>query len=1082
MIKSQDENGNARHVYAYGTRISDEKVKKETSRYKSCNAHRECCARTELPVGVEIRLNQEAEEEILSPGVQETYFEDLTNEFLSGYQRSSEICWSLASNSGPAQPNDINVCHNRSLSIHSNLPVFGNTLNHDFATAEWFSITSNPPPPSSDYYDIARAMLSHPSRLETNSIPRNTISLFENLNRPLFREFKALLRSNRGNILASIHNTKHLLPSEPSQEVQKASVDIVILKQILYLLMNNFAGSDYAAFDTIFEQVRQFSTAQMEDILDALPHPYAAALQQSILTIAIKSNIPSLVEILVKRGLDINLVQCRFGGESYTPLGLACKFRCLEIVKVLLNRHADPNWCLPGNRLLGPIGLLLESKHKDNEVKTKFPPTVSGIFQCLLDSGAYMSVSELSLAQFWENGLLVDFYINHSNPPRLDTGAAIPGMGIVLEKAALLSQPEKTIAMIRKMLGDVPVSEHSERVKESLSVALETASYQGNLSLVNYLLDAGLSPNSNSLCMAIQGNHLDLVKLYIRLDVGIHKYYHMNSSGIRFPRSPHTVEDPEISAYYALRIYRTTPFAEAIRWGRQEMIALFEEQTIMHAFPSSEKFMAAVYAAAETGNKEIMQKLVEMCMSRYPVSAATSYNLIEIAVMGGYDEIVEFLMLYGVRPNCSSVAAALLTHNARLVQRFLDTGVCINEVKGLVYLAVHWGSKSMLELLIKAGAKVDSYWFRPSALGLSSVARPKNSPLQEAIRRGDRHIFQLLLDNGANVCTRPPVTQASLLTEAINCGNEEFAYELLTRGADPNDPIALQAAIHKSFKIVEAIMTSFRHRYPNGDQTFVVPALRQAIKDNNVTIVNMLAGQAALNNATFTVNEEACFPKFFLSLLGEGIVTGNVEIVSILLRSGGDPDSTVAVATERPRKGRLNPILIAISTGNLAMVQLLHRAGADLRFSATLGITHTSLQLAIEMGHIEIVQYLLDEGVDVNAPPCIWEGATALQVAAKTGSVRIAEMLLDRGASVNAPGSKYVGKTAFEFAAEHGRIDMLLWLFHRDVDITSDGGKQIRRACEFAEKNGQVAAKDLVMQLSACVNGEDFVTVPSDFF
>lgn len=93
----------------------------------------------------------------------------------------------------------------------------------------------------------------------------------------------------------------------------------------------------------------------------------------------------------------------------------------------------------------------------------------------------------------------------------------------------------------------------------------------------------------------------------------------------------------------------------------------------------------------------------------------------------------------------------------------------------------------------------------------------------------------------------------------------------------------------------------------------------------------------------------------------------------------------------------------------------------SLDFSATLGLTHTSLQLAIELSHFEILQYqyLLDQGVDASASPCIWGGGgTALQFAAKSGSVRIAGIRLERGTNINAPGSRYLGKTAFEFAAE----------------------------------------------------------------
>ncbi|KAI0607767.1 Ank-2 multi-domain protein [Pyrenophora tritici-repentis] len=300
-------------------------------------------------------------------------------------------------------------------------------------------------------------------------------------------------------------------------------------------------------------------------------------------------------------------------------------------------------------------------------------------------------------------------------------------------------------------------------------------------------------------------------------------------------------------------------------------------------------------------------------------------------------------------------------------------------------------------------------------------------------------------------------------------------------GADLNNPGALLAAVSQSMEILDIVLTAFRGRYPTGGRGFFDRALRKAIREKNETIIRKLAEHADLNDTEwldvkgevkhrtsertsdiFTNVEYLCLP----TLLREGIATRSVNIVKILLDSGGNPDSTVEMYPNHSLRGRVTAISKAISTGDLAMVKLLHDANANLHFSATLGITHTSLHLAVELGHADIVEYLLDRDVDVNAPPCTFEGGTALQFAAKVGSVGTAELLIQHGAIVNAPGSTYGGQTAFEFAAEFGRMDMLLLLFHKGVDLVSDGGAQIRRACKSAEENGQVAARDLVMQLA----------------
>jgi hypothetical protein len=41
----------------------------------------------------------------------------------------------------------------------------------------------------------------------------------------------------------------------------------------------------------------------------------------------------------------------------------------------------------------------------------------------------------------------------------------------------------------------------------------------------------------------------------------------------------------------------------------------------------------------------------------------------------------------------------------------------------------------------------------------------------------------------------------------------------------------------------------------------------------------------------------------------------------------------------------------------------------------------------------------------------------------------------------------------------------LLLLYHNGVDIVFEGSAQVERAIRFAEKNGQLAARDLVREL-----------------
>jgi ankyrin repeat protein len=644
---------------------------------------------------------------------------------------------------------------------------------------------------------------------------------------------------------------------------------------------------------------------------------------------------------------------------------------------------------------------------------------------------------------------------------------------------------DRTTSVIKIMLGEnVSTSDDSASlIKHECLKALQYASYQGNANLVDYFLQIGLVPDPACLCEAVRGNNHHIVLKYLQAGVKLDCSFDPSRLALHSDRfyTGHFSPDVEpcLLEKCSIQPVTTTPFAEAIRWNHQELSQLFLDLGILETITETVSFTAALCAAAEAGNKTVIQLLLGLASPTLePIFLGLSTS-ISVAALGNHEEIIELLMAAGIQPTSSSITSAILVRNKRLVRLFLDTAVSTTHNDGLIYFAVRWGDVDVIKQLINAGALINASRF---AMGIfyriSLTSEDVLSPLGEAISKGNHQVVQLLLDNGADISMSKRVRVCSPLKAAIKCGNEPFACELLARGADPNDPEALQAAISLSSEMTGAIIGAFCRRYPTGDKSFAALALLKAIRDKNEMVVQILAKHANLNDVSCVEYDLERLSlvhghrrKFGYSptLLGEGIATRSYDIVRILLDSGGNPNSTVATELPHPYRGRWTGISEAIFTGDLAMVELLYSDGADLHFSATLGITHTSLQLAVELGHYDIVRFLLKHGVDVNAPPCVWGGGTALQRAAITGSIGIAEMLLQYGADVNAPRSRYAGKTAFESAAEHGRMDMLLLLFHKGVDIVSDGGEQVRRAKGFAEKNGQVAAKGLVEQLAETV-------------
>jgi ankyrin repeat protein len=242
----------------------------------------------------------------------------------------------------------------------------------------------------------------------------------------------------------------------------------------------------------------------------------------------------------------------------------------------------------------------------------------------------------------------------------------------------------------------------------------------------------------------------------------------------------------------------------------------------------------------------------------------------------------------------------------------------------------------------------------------------------------------------------------------------------------------------------------FNLQYPAGKRYYGSKALRRAIRADNLEQVRLLARHTDLNDKEqrrMEPEEHAMrigqYDEFIPTPLGEAIAGQNPAIIQTLLRCGGDPNRTAATKVRLPHAGRWTGLHQAIYTNNLAIVQLICDAGADVNCEAILGITRTPLQLAVEIGNIAIIQLLLERGADVNSSPCIWAGVTAFQLAAIKGYVGIAELLLQHGADINAPRGRFQGRTAYEGAAKHGRMDMLLFLYHRGVDLVSDRGNRL---------------------------------------
>ena len=916
--------------------------------------------------------------------------------------------------------------------------------------------------------------------------PRTTLSLVKSSNYQIAQVFRGLTFQVWKDMRPNIEWTIMLLPENTQRELREKSHDVVFFSLIMFLLVNNFVTENDVVFENLFQQLRQFTIPQMENLLDMVPYPYSAALEQSILTIAIKVGAINVVRVLLNRGLDPNVALCYIDNECYVPLHLACIHRQDKIVRLLIDSGADVNRSLGRSAIWH---LFRKGVGRGREIHS-LPHVTRDILSMLLIAGGGTISHDLETSVFWKDREMVDVFLAHAVP---STNADLHYVcHTPLMIALMLLDQDRAIRAARVLLGTEFESgklDIGDSLMPQLQEAGQLAALQGNERLVDFFLRAGVQPTGIWMLEAVRGNSKSIIHRLIRDGVNVAKDVYRNcrtESSVILAYAgtlPNGVD--LILRQHAIRHRFTTPIAEAIRWKRHELYQIFLDLGVLNKVNYRlAGLQTALIAASEIGDLVRVRYMLttgrqtysSYVRSHFPGSGAE--RAIELATIGNHEDIVSELLLAGCRPDTASITAAILVRNLKLLRLFLDIGtpIALNS-NGYLSLAVRWGNIDAVHLLLEAGAsRHEIGWHIPFLVIDRHIYNPFTTPLGEALARGDEKIIQLLLDSGASVSLERTVTSGHLkspLRVAVESGHENVVRQLLSHGAEPYDSSALLAASLQSMKMLQILLDAFDSTYPTGKRFFGSIALRVAIQNCDTVKVRLLAKYTDVNdteqrsgNVDPRESPWGQYDNILPSPLGEAIATCNAKIIELVLDAGGNPNNTVVIQTSYPHRGRWTALLAAVATKSMGTVELICNAGADINYAAHLGTARTPLQLAVEIGSLEIVKFLLSKGADVNALPCIWGGGTALQLAAIKGYVGIAELLIQHGADLNAPRGRYIGRTAFEGAAEHGRMDMLLLLYHNGVDLVSDGGEQVRRAMELAEGNAQLGAKGLVEQLS----------------
>ena len=450
-----------------------------------------------------------------------------------------------------------------------------------------------------------------------------------------------------------------------------------------------------------------------------------------------------------------------------------------------------------------------------------------------------------------------------------------------------------------------------------------------------------------------------------------------------------------------------------------------------------------------------------------------------------HEDCVELLIKAAARISRETLRDVVTNGNERYVRH----DPVRHDQEYMLNVAVRGGQANMLDLLIKAGASVNSCYALVIAAQSGSVEcmrllikagayvnqRIGSEALFYAVYRSRSvECVNILLQAGADVNLK--YTNDSVLYYAVNGEHYDIVDALINAGAQ-TDKKTLKCALEKSSERYIGLLRN------SGED--LNDMLTQAISLDRHKTVNILL--KAGSQITDKILEEAHLR--------------SLEIVSLILDAGGDPN-VILLPAVRSKRHDIFDLLIKAGAdvnskrGTEALqfafqssyenstsqasyftvssyvnnfpfgsspirecLKILIQAGADVKILGTIDLLQPlkrydrtlgkiMLQAGADVknpeevliivtgsGSVGCVKSLIDEGVDVNTIQDDYTPRTALSAAVINGHGQCAELLINKGADVNISDRK--GRTAVHNAVHFVRSQCLNLLLKAGADVNT---------------------------------------------
>ncbi|KAJ4256808.1 hypothetical protein NW762_008904 [Fusarium torreyae] len=513
---------------------------------------------------------------------------------------------------------------------------------------------------------------------------------------------------------------------------------------------------------------------------------------------------------------------------------------------------------------------------------------------------------------------------------------------------------------------------------------------------------------------------------------------------------------------------------------------------------------------------------------------------LQIATRSGNRDLITSLISHGGNidsPSCLQVATSM--DNISLVEFLLDIGSDANSqshpdlcggTRTALQTALSMGNTKLVGLLLSAGAVVNA---EPSSSGMTD--------LQAALLSGDTDLVQMVIGSGANINESTHTYQETPLEIAASSGSIELvslliksyvpinrqsltaALELaVEKGYTPVAQLLIETGANIDIKAVESKLLymaiesrckeSFDFIFAHGADPHISAQLSgllvAAIDQRWLHAVDRLIGAGVDVNKSQVFGSDNESGKYNELPLHKAIASRQITLVERLLHAGADIKT----------RG-LECVRIAIELQSADIVRLLLEHGVNPNHVFA-GTSLTPLHLSLVVRHVDrlylnvdIVRALIEHKADVNAYSSqvgyplqiIWKrffdhgwyfsyckedvlspgarlwhqvkdllleaGAdpvqlpSALQLAAREGDIERVRLLISNCEEVNQPAIEYKGATALQYAAMHGHFNIVALLLKNGADIHAPGAKvDGRTALQGAAENGRLDIVHLLLE------------------